>query len=289
MAYHEWGDTNNPNVLLCVHGLSRTGSDFVHVARALASRYRVICPDVVGRGESDWLKDPQYYQLPQYVADINALILQLGLSNRGNIDYLGTSMGGLIALSLVANPAHPIRRLLLNDVGVRLEPNALARIGDYLSMRTEFASLEEGVSYLKRICAPFGWHSQAQWQMLCEPMLRRKTEYQTEHQADKPWRLHYDPAIADNFRLMTSSTMQQAAKQMTQAAELAAWQVWDRLRIPILITRGMDSDLLAHETVVQMCQRNPQAHYVEFAGVGHAPTFFAQDQLSVLDHFFSAI
>src|SRR5512139_2494142 len=191
MAYVEWGDADNPRVLLCVHGLTRMGRDFDRLARAMADRYRVVCPDVVGRGFSDWLRDPAFYGIPQYASDLAALIARLDVEQ---VDWVGTSMGGLIGIALAGQADTPVRRLVINDVGPRLDAAAIARIGTYLGAPVSFATVDEAIDYVSVVAAPFGEKERADWRELVEPALRRDGER---------WRLHYDPAIAVPFKAVT--------------------------------------------------------------------------------------
>jgi pimeloyl-ACP methyl ester carboxylesterase len=269
MAYHEWGDPNNPKVLICVHGVSRCAHDFVPLARVLSKHYRVICPDVVGRGFSSWLLDPTGYQLGQYVADMSSMLMFLGLKK---VDWVGTSMGGLIGMMMAQLPSQPIRRLLLNDVGTSLEPEALSRISSYLGVKTNFDSFQDGIHYLKTVSQPFGQHSEAEWKMLCEPLLRPLTD-----DLNGSWRVHYDPQIALGFLQMQPAFLDTLA--------LTLWNVWDQISVPTLIVRGAESDLLSHQTVKEMCERHAGASFVEIAGVGHAPTFFHLDQIKLVQSF----
>ena len=170
MAYAEWGAPDNPRVLVCVHGLTRVGRDFDRLARALASRYRVVCPDVVGRGRSEWLRDPNYYVIPQYIADLSALIARLGVEE---VDWVGTSMGGLIGIMVAGQAEAPIRRLVINDVGPRLDAAAIARIGTYLGAPVSFASVDEAIDYVSVVAAPFGVKKREDWRELVEPTVRR--------------------------------------------------------------------------------------------------------------------
>ncbi len=163
MAYHEWGEPTNPRVLMCVHGLTRTGRDFDTVAAALCGEYRVVCPDVVGRGRSDWLADPRRYVVPQYVSDMVTLIARLNVEQ---LDWFGTSMGGLIGMGLAGLPKSPVRKLLLNDVGPRIAASAVERIGAYLGLPVRFKTFEEGLAYLQTISASFGRHTPEQWREL---------------------------------------------------------------------------------------------------------------------------
>jgi pimeloyl-ACP methyl ester carboxylesterase len=269
MAYAEWGDPANPEVVVCVHGLARQGRDFDTLARALAADRRVICPDVVGRGRSDWLTDPSLYQIPTYVADMVTLIARLGVER---VDWVGTSMGGLIGMGLAglraAGQPPLIRRMVVNDVGPALEPVAIARIGQYLGQPLRFESVEQGIAYLQTISASFGPHTPEQWAELGRPMLHPAPE--------GGWRLHYDPAIAVPFRSWTP--------EIGRLGEALLWQSWASIEDPLLL-RGAESDLLSAQTAQAMVQRGRQARCVEFAGVGHAPMLMQPDQVDCVRDF----
>jgi pimeloyl-ACP methyl ester carboxylesterase len=268
MAYWEWGDAQNPRVLVCAHGLSRQGRDFDTLARAMVDRYRVICPDVVGRGRSDWLADPAGYQIPNYVADMVTLLARL---NVAEVHWVGTSMGGLIGLGLASLKDSPVSRLVLNDVGPTIRPEALARIGTYLGAPVRFASLEEAADTMWKISTGFGPHTREQWLELTRPMIVKDGD---------SYRPHYDPAIAVPFRAVTP--------EIAKAGEAALWMAYDALRCPTLLIRGAESDLLSHETAQAMTQRGPKAKLVELAGVGHAPTLVAADQVALVREFLLA-
>lgn len=258
MAYWEWGDAAQSRVLVCVHGLTRQGRDFDALARRLADRYRVICPDVVGRGESDWLKDPAGYGLPQYVADMVVLLARL---NVDQVDWVGTSMGGLIGLALASLPGSPVRRLVLNDVGPSLEIAALQRIAAYVGQQMQFDSVEAGARAIHAVSQGFGRYTEAEWLALNRPMFR----------ADGTGvRLHYDPAIASNLRAVNPA--------LVAAGEAQLWDAWDRLRIPVLLLRGADSDLITEATATSMRLRGPKAVCVTLPEVGHAPLLDRPDQ-----------
>jgi pimeloyl-ACP methyl ester carboxylesterase len=265
MAYWEWGDAANPKVLVCAHGLSRQGRDFETLALALQSDYRVVAPDVVGRGQSDWLADPMGYQLPAYVADMVTLLARL---NARTLHWVGTSMGGLIGLGVASLPNSPIERLVLNDVGPTIQREAVARIGSYLGLPMHWATLEEAADYMLSISKGFGSHTRAQWLRLTEPMLK------PEPGGFKP---HYDPNIAVPFRAMTP--------EITAAGEAALWRGYDAIRCPTLLLRGADSDLLTRDTAHAMTQRGPKARLHEFADVGHAPMLVVRDQIAVVREF----
>jgi pimeloyl-ACP methyl ester carboxylesterase len=266
MAYKEWGDPRNPNVLLCVHGVTRVSDDFDLMARDLASTYRVVCPDVVGRGRSGWLRDPQYYQLPQYVGDMVTLLARLDAET---VDWFGTSMGALIGMGLASLEGSPIRKLIINDVGPTLNPAALTRIGDYIGQAVKFATFEEGVQYIRTISAPFGEHTDEEWKKLGGDVLR-------QHK-DGYWIRHYDLALAVPFKAATPES--------TKQAEAALWHAYDAITCPTLLVRGEHSDLLTREVAQQMTTRGPRATLVEIPNVGHAPTFMHADQIAVAKRF----
>jgi pimeloyl-ACP methyl ester carboxylesterase len=248
-----------------VHGLTRVGRDFDRLARALASDYRVVCPDVVGRGRSDWLRDPNYYGIPQYVSDMVALIARLDVEA---VDWVGTSMGGLIGIMLAGQADAPVRRLVINDVGPRLDAAAIARIGTYLGVPVSFATVDEAVDYVSRVAAPFGVKKREDWRELVEPALRREGER---------WMLHYDPRIAVPFRSVTP--------EGAAAGEAAMWRLYDGIRCPTLIVRGEHSDLLTRETLAEMQSRGPRPAATEVAGVGHAPTFMFDAEIAPVREF----
>ncbi len=281
MAYWQWGNPTAAHVVTCVHGLSRQGRDFDVLARALVAQadgaLRVVCPDIAGRGQSEWLKDPMGYQVPFYAADMLALIAQLHAQAPIEVlDWVGTSMGGLIGLAVCGQPGLPlpvpVRRLVLNDVGPVIEWQALARIGTYLGHTGHFASVQQAADAMWSISSSFGPHTPAQWLALSEHMIRPHPEGGVT--------LHYDPAIAVPFRTVTAETAAQG--------EAALWQLFDAVTAQTLLLRGADSDLLSPATAQAMTQRGPRARLVEFAGVGHAPTLVATDQLAVVQGFLLA-
>jgi pimeloyl-ACP methyl ester carboxylesterase len=265
MAYWEWGDPANPRVVVCVHGLSRQGRDFDTLARALSDSYRVVCPDVVGRGRSDRLANPMNYQVAQYVADMVTLLARL---NASTVDWVGTSMGGLIGLGVAALQGSPLRRLVLNDVGPTIEPVALTRIGTYLGQSAHWRTLEEAADALRAISLGFGPHTREQWLALTAPQLVPDGD---------GFRPHVDPAIAVPFRAVTP--------EIVQAGELLLWQAYDSLTLPTLLLRGAESDLLSPATANAMTLRGPRARLVEFAGVGHAPMLVQPDQVQAVREF----
>ena len=271
MAFWQWGDPQAPHLVVCVHGLSRQGRDFDTLARGLVERgdggVRVVCPDVVGRGRSDWLKDPTGYQVATYVGDMLALLAQLQRQAPiGALDWVGTSMGGLIGLMLAAVPdlprPAPVRRLVLNDVGPVIEWAALERIGQYVGQVGHFESVQQAADAMWAVSTGFGPHTPAQWLVLSQPMVRPHP--------DSGFTLHYDPAIAVPLKAVT--------RESAQAGEAALWQLYDALTCETLLLRGALSDLLSADTALAMTRRGPKARLVVFDGVGHAPTLVTDDQ-----------
>ena len=288
MAFWQWGDATSEHVVVCVHGLSRQGRDFDVLAMALcegAARQgrtiRVVCPDVAGRGESDWLKDPIGYQVPAYADDMLALLAHLqAQAPVRKLDWVGTSMGGLIGIVVCGSESSrsseggvpAVRRLVLNDVGPAIEWQAIVRIGTYLGRAGHFQSVEDAADAMLAISAGFGPHTPAQWLALSRPMVRP-----VDGKAGSPLRLHYDPGIAGPFKLAT--------EESTRQGEAVLWQLYDQISARTLLLRGEDSDLLSRETARAMTLRGPRAKLVEFAGVGHAPTIVAPDQVSTVTDF----
>ncbi|OYY14204.1 MAG: cation transporter [Polynucleobacter sp. 24-46-87] len=267
MAYHAWGNPSNPKVLVCVHGLTRRGSDFKTLAQAMSNDYYVVCPDVVGRGDSDRLKNPMLYAVPQYVADMASLIQHLGVAQ---VDWFGTSMGGLIGMVYASMPKNPIRRMLINDVGPRIEPEAIKRLGSYVGQPFSFANRADALQRLNEICASFGSHTPEEWEIYNGPMLVQK---------DGLWVMHYDPDISVPFASVNPI--------MAKAGEMAMWHAFKQIHVPMLIVRGGESDLLSAKTVAEMCKVNPYIRSIEIPGVGHAPAFVKSEQVALAKEFFS--
>jgi pimeloyl-ACP methyl ester carboxylesterase len=278
MACWQWGDPAAGHLIVCAHGLSRQGRDFDVLAQALLDRaghpLRVVCPDVAGRGRSDWLKDPQGYQIAGYAGDMLAMLDQMHQhAPVTTFDWLGTSMGGLIGMAVGGTPGLPVpapmRRLVLNDVGPVIQWQALQRIGVYLGNTGRFETVEQAAAAMWAISTSFGPHTPEQWLALSRPMVRPLPE--------GGFTLHYDPAIAVPFRSVTEESAAQG--------QAALWQLYDKLEAEVLITRGATSDLLARETALEMTQRGPKAQLVEFEGIGHAPTFVMKDQIEAVASF----
>ena len=261
IAYLEWGDARNRDVLVCVHGLTRSARDFDALARELAGQFRVVCPDLAGRGDSDRLADPMLYVVPQYVSDMVTLIARIDAES---VNWVGTSLGGLVGIALAAQPGTPIRKLVLNDSGPLVARAALDRIGTYVGNAPSFPTFEAAEQYVRTISAPFGPHSEAQWRFLAENWVRRAQ--------DGTWRAAYDPRIAEPYRSLMGK-------------DLDLWPLYDAIRCPTLVLRGETSDLLSRETTAAMAKRGPRARVVEIQGVGHAPSLLHADQIALVRDF----
>ena len=268
MTYVEWGDPANPKVLVCVHGLTRCGRDFDFLAQALANDYRVVCPDVVGRGRSDWLRNKSLYALPQYCADMTTLLAKLDVET---VHWVGTSMGGLIGMALACQPETPIARLVLNDVGPVISASSLERIGTYLGQAPRFDGIEQAEAFVRFVSATFGSLSDSQW--------RHLTLHVTRIAADGKVEFAYDPGIAQPYREM------QAAGN---GKDIELWPFYDGIACPTLLLRGETSDLLTHDAALQMSQRGPRARLVEVSGVGHAPMLMDAAQVAPVREFLLA-
>ena len=259
VAYTEWGPAAAP-VAVCVHGLTRNGRDFDRLADALQKNHRVFCPDVAGRGKSDWLKDPGLYAYPQYISDMTVLIARTGSAE---VDWVGTSMGGIIGMLLAASENSPLRKLVINDVGPELSLDSLKRISGYVGQVPEFADLGEVEKHMRKIYAPFGVSTDADWKAMAE--------FGSRKLPNGKYALGHDPAIALNFTKLEEN--------------VEFWDAYDRIRCPVLLLRGEKSDVLSRETARQMTERGPKANLVELPGVGHAPALTDPEQIGIICEF----
>jgi pimeloyl-ACP methyl ester carboxylesterase len=262
VRYAEWGDPRNPRVLVCVHGLTRNGRDFDYLAERLADAYRVVCPDVAGRGRSDWLRDPADYTYTLYCNDMSALIASL---HADTVDWLGTSMGGIIGMILASVPGSPVRKLVMNDVGCLIPRAALERIGLYVGTEPAFDSLEAFEAAMRSV-SPFGELDASQWRHLALHIAR--------HDEDGKWRSRYDPGIAVNFRAAV-------------AGDIDLRTHWNRLHGPVLVIRGDESDLLLPQTFDEM-RRRPHTEAYLVPRTGHAPMLMDDAQVGAVRHFLLA-
>ena len=264
MHYTDWGDAANPRVVICVHGLSRNCRDFDTLAQALEPDFRVVCPDVAGRGSSDWLAAKEDYGYPQYLADTTALIARITASGEKTIYWVGTSMGGILGMLLASLPNTPVRKLVLNDVSIVIPKAVLERIANYIGMDPRFRTFQELETYVRAVSAPFGPLTDAQW--------RHLTVHGAKQYDDGTWGMSYDPGIGIPFR-------------KGPLADIDLTPYWDQVACPTLLLRGAQSDLLLKDMALQMTRHGPKPRLVEFEGIGHAPMLMAADQIKVVRDF----
>jgi pimeloyl-ACP methyl ester carboxylesterase len=289
IAYTDWGDAANPHVVVCVHGLARNSRDFDYLAAALASDCRIVCMDVAGRGESEWLENKSNYTFSTYQSDAAAMLARATGSAspswldrlRGDgatkLDWVGTSMGGLIGMFLAAKRNSPIRRLVLNDVGALIPWSALFRMKGYITRGKRFAGVEGVEAYLRDVCAPFGPLTDEQWRHLAFHSASRGEGAQASE-----YYLRYDPAIGDGLHGHIDPEFP-IGPDMLRGIDL--WNVWSKVTCPTLVLRGAQSEVLLPKTLQEMRSRKPDLEVVEFEGVGHAPALMSEDQIQAVKSF----
>jgi pimeloyl-ACP methyl ester carboxylesterase len=287
IAYTDWGDAANPHAVLCVHGLARNSRDFDFIAAALARDCRVVCMDVAGRGESEWLDNKSDYTFSTYQNDAAAMLARATApapakwfarrAGEVKLDWVGTSMGGLIGMFLAAKRGSPIRRLVLNDVGALIPWSALFRMKGYITRGRRFASVQEVEDYLREVCAPFGPLTDAQWRHLATHSARREDGAQSA-----PYVLRYDPGIGEGLHGHIDPEFP-IGPDLLRGIDL--WNVWSKLDCPTLVLRGADSEVLLPKTLAEMRERKPDLEVVEFEGVGHAPALVSAEQIRVVREF----
>ncbi len=286
IAYTDWGHIENHHVIVCVHGLARNSRDFDYLAAALTPECRVVCMDVAGRGESDWLDSKSEYTFSTYQSDAAAMLARATAPVGGRwfsrlkgnaepkIDWVGTSMGGLIGLFLAAKKNSPIRRLVLNDVGALIPWSALFRMKGYITRGRRFSNEAEVETYLREVCAPFGPLTDEQWRHMARHGARRD--------ADGSFQLRYDPAIGEGLHGHIDPEFP-IGPDLLRGIDL--WNIWSKLECPTLVLRGAESEVLLPATLAEMRARKPDVQVAEFAGVGHAPALMSQDQIRVVKEF----
>ncbi len=263
--YREWGDPDSEHTIICVHGVTRLSRDFDALAMELAKTYRVVCPDIVGRGYSDWFGNKQNYNFLQYCADMNALIANLDVEK---VHWIGTSMGGLIGLILSALPHTPINSLILNDVGPELKRAELQRLGKYIGKAPKFHSQEELFDYYKETYQAFGILPDKQWQQMA---------LYSSFQEDYGYRMHYDPKIGDAFRASYSFF------------NFDLWKYWEEIECPTLLIRGELSTFFSTDTADKMMGRGTEVLYEEIENVGHAPMLNSKNEINIISSFYHSI
>lgn len=256
VVYYEWGDANNPNVIFCVHGLTRNARDFDYLAAELAGTHRVIAVDIPGRGQSEWLKNPSDYNVVSYLTDIGLLFQELGLSQ---VTWVGTSMGAIIGMMAASQYPQAIRKMVLNDLGAFVPGAALARLGEYVGKAVRFSSRAEAEAALRLAYAPFGITREDIWQHLFTHTL--------VDEGSQGVRVHYDPAIGLPFNNPQAIT------------DVDLWPVWNQVQCPVLLLRGAQSDILPRDVALAMQQSKADVTLVEIPRVGHAPTMMVPGEI----------
>jgi len=284
IAYTDWGNIANPHVVLCVHGLARNSRDFDFLAAALADECRVVCMDVAGRGESEWLDNKSHYTFSTYQNDAAAMLARATApgktrwfskkSSKSKFDWVGTSMGGLIGMFLAAKRGSPIRRLVLNDVGALIPWSALFRMKGYITRGRCFKSVDEVEAYLRNVCASFGPLTDAQWRYLAQHSARLN--------GDGGYALRYDPGIGEGLHGHIDAEFP-IGPDLLRGIDL--WNVWSKIECPVLVLRGANSEVLLKKTLEEMRERKPDVEVVEFPGVGHAPALMSAEQIRVVKEF----
>ena len=261
IAYYQFGREDNPDKVICLHGLTRNGLDFEWLADELAEVFHVICPDMAGRGNSDWLENKSDYNYATYLSDIGALSAALSLIQ---VDWIGTSMGGILGMMIAAQKSNFIKRLVLNDIGAVVSAQGLLRIAGYIDKDRDFTDKADAMAYAKSIFAPFGIRSEEHWQQVFKASFVQL--------ADGRYKLAYDPGIGKPFIQPVSDDM----------ADIDLSGFWNKVQCPSLVLRGEHSDILSHANARAMCESKPQAELVEWAGIGHAPSLLEPQQIDLI-------
>lgn len=294
LAYTDWGSRDNSHVVICIHGLSRNSRDFDRLAETLEASCRVVCMDVVGRGCSDWLKDKSGYCFPTYLNDAAALVARVthqrqpglwealrvryrGRRSRRALDWVGTSMGGLIGMLLAAKQNSPIRRLVLNDVGPFVPWNGLIRLKGHIGNEISFATLAEAEAHFRRVCAEFGTLDDAYWRHLAEHSVKQGEDGQIS--------LRHDPAISRGLPVHLDPELP-IGPEFLRGIDL--WRIWDSVRCPVLVLRGENSRVLPEEVVQEMQRRKPDLLVAEIPEVGHVPALASDQQIGIVRDFLLA-
>lgn len=259
VAYVEWGDKENPCVLVCVHGLTRNSRDFDYLAKTLQKDYRIVCPDLLGRGKSDYIDNPHLYNFPQYMNDMVTLLARISTRD---VHWLGTSLGGIIGMMLAAQPNSPIKSLILNDIGMVVPSMALRRLGTYARNDPSFPGLAEAKNYFQTILAPFGIQDTEKWDHIAE--------HGTHKDESGAFRLTYDPAIGQIY-----------VSEATPSLHLETY--WQAIHCPLLVLRGEESDFLLPDVITKMLYFQPSAEIITIPGCGHAPSLMEPSQIQIIE------
>lgn len=260
VVYHEWGSADNDRVLVCMHGLARNSRDFDELALALSRDYRVICPDMPGRGESDWLPQGVNYDIPRYMSDMATLLARLDVDQ---VDWVGTSMGGIIGICLAALPNSPIRSMVLNDIGCFIGKESLQRIAQYVGEH-HFSSLAELEQYMRTTYTAYRHLTDSQWQHLVRHGHREISE--------GDYGMHYDPRLAEGT-------------QEAQHQDIDLEPVWKLVDCPQMLIWGDQSDVLTAETVDKMQSMRPDLDLYRIPGIAHAPSLMEPEQIVAIQQW----
>jgi pimeloyl-ACP methyl ester carboxylesterase len=260
--YLEWGNSRNPKVIICVHGLSRNARDFDFLAQELAKDYRVISVDMPGRGLSDHFASSEFYNFSQYVTDLVTLIARMDVSS---LDWIGTSMGGLLGMIIASKPNNPIKRLVLNDIGPFVSSESMIKIRNYIGITPNLQNFEKATKYISQILRPFGDLSSEQWQHLAL--------HSTKQLEDGSYILSYDPKIATAFS--------------ENPQDIDLWNFWNEVSCPTLLLRGEKSEILTQEIAKKMQDEKGQITFAEFKNIGHAPSLMEEEQIEVIRNWLS--
>ena len=263
--YLDWGPQDAATAVVCIHGYSGNARDFDYLARALAADRRVVCIDVAGRGDSDWLRSPLEYHFPQFVADIHGVLRSLGIRE---VDWVGTSMGGLLGMMAASAPGIPVRRLVLNDIGAYVPLDALQAIARNLDGPTRFDSLDAVEAHLR--------HTHREWGDLEDEQWRHFAVHGSRALDDGGLRLHYDPQIA------------RLARPFPLATGLFMWDAWYRVRCQVLLLRGETSAIFPASVAEAMVAAKPDTQWTEIEGCGHVPALMSDDQIGIIRNFLDA-
>lgn len=281
VAYVEWGNKTNINIpIICVHGLTRNSRDFDSLAEHLSFFGRhVFCPDIVGRGDSDWLKYPHHYSFEQYIADMTALIARVGAEQ---IDWIGTSMGGLIGMILASMPNSPIRRLILNDVGPQIPAKGMARLAKYAGNDPDFESPEEAKMYFKKIYAEFGDLTEEQWDTFTEHSVKKSNDDKYVSKVD-----HGVKNFAAKSKIAWRAFLHPYKAIEGTLFDINLWDIWRKITCPVLVFRGEHSDILTMPILEKMQQIHPEVEIIEVANTGHAPMLLNQSEHELIHRWLS--
>lgn len=259
--YFTWGHPNPNRTTIAVHGLTRNAHDFDFLAQHLSKDYHVICPDIVGRGLSDWLRNKTDYGYPLYLSDMASLISRL---NVDSVNWIGTSMGGIIGMMLAAQENSPIKKLVINDVGTHIPATALQRLAKYVGLNPTFSSLRDAEDYFRKTYSSFGNLTDEQW--------RHMTVHGVFKTKDGLYQLSYDPAIVNVFNVQP-------------IVDIDLSYFWLKITCPVLLIRGKESDLLSKNTVNWMKMSKPSMKFVEFDDCGHAPHLMSTEHVQIIKEF----